>query len=174
MKKFILPSLIVVIIAMGTYIVIDKYPATNNDAQNIGQKSNQEVVNQEKQSEDLFTKKKECAGYKNDIMKDILTPNLVYNDSDPELTEIFYSPNRNSCLYVFDYYKSPDCLKMDSDTYIKVGCQFKESQIVDFLTKEMIYSSVTYDNCFERVLKNKDADTSVCKTISDIVDKLKN
>jgi len=159
---------------MGTYIVIDKYQVTNDNAQNIGQKSNQEAVNPKKQSEDLFVKKKECAGYKEKIMEDILTPNLVYKNSDPELTEIFYSPKRNSCLYVFDYYKSSDCLKMDTDTYFKVGCQFKESQIVDFLTKETVYSSVTYDNCFERVSKNKDADITVCESVSEKVDELKN
>jgi hypothetical protein len=137
------------------------------------QKIDQKIADTDNQSEDLFAKKKECASFKDKIMEDILTPNLVYDDSDPELTEIFYSPKRNSCLYIFDYYKSPDCLKMDTDTYFKVGCQFKESQIIDFLTKETVYYSITYNNCLERELKNKNTDISICKTISEKADELK-
>lgn len=174
MKKFIAPILVAIIVVLGTYIIFNKYQSSKNDAQNNSQKINQITPNTEKQSGDLLANKKECAGYKDKIMEDILTPNLVYNDSDPELTEIFYSPKRNSCLYVFDYYKSPDCLKMDTDTYIKAGCQFKESQIVDFLTKETVYSSVTYNNCFERLLNKKDADISACKTVSEKAEELKN
>lgn len=173
MKKFIAPILIAIIIVMGAYIIFDKYQSYKNDAQNNNQKTDQVAPSTEKQLEDLFAKKKECASYKDKIMEDILTPNLVYNDLDPELTEIFYSPKRNSCLYIFEYYKSPDCLKMDIDTYIKGGCQFKESQIVDFLTKETVYNSVIYDNCFERLLNKKDADMSVCKTVLEKADELK-
>ncbi len=174
MKKFITPILLAVIIIMGAYIVFNKYQSSKNDAQNNNQETSQNAINTEKQSGDLFAKKKECAGYKDKIMEDILTPNLVYNESDPELTEIFYSPKRNSCLYVFDYYKSPDCLKIDTDTYVKVGCQFKESQIVDFLTKEIVYSSATYNNCFERLADKENSDISVCKTVSDKAEELKN
>lgn len=174
MKKFITPILVAIVVVMGGYIVFDKYQSSKNDAQNNNQEISQVAPNMEKQSEDLFAKKKECANYKDKIMEDILTPNLVYKNSDPELTEIFYSPKRNSCLYIFDYYKSSDCLKMDTNTYFKVGCQFKESQIVDFLTKETVYSSATYNNCFERLLNKKDVDMSVCKTVSEKAEELKN
>lgn len=166
MKKFIMPILVAIVIIMGAYIIFDKYQ--KNDNENNSQKST------EKQSEDLFAKKKECAGYKDKIMEDILTPNLIYNNSDPVLIEIFYSPKRESCLYVFEYYKSPDCLKMNAGTYIKAGCQFKESEIIDFLTKETVYSTVTYKNCLERLTEKEGVDISICKTVSERVEELKN
>ncbi|MDP3245107.1 MAG: hypothetical protein Q8M83_05645 [bacterium] len=174
MKKFIIPILVATIVVLGAYIVFDKYQSSKNDAQNNNQVISQIASNTEEQSGDLFTKKKECAGYKDDIMEDILTPNLLYDESDPILEEIFYSPKRNSCLYTFRYYKSPNCLKVDIDTYVKMLCGAKERQIVDFLTKETVYSSVTYNNCFERLLNKKDADITICKTVSEKVDELKN
>lgn len=172
MKKFITPILVTIIMVMSGYIIFDKYQSSKDSARNNEQKISQNISSVEKQSENLFAKKKECAGYKDKIMEDIMMPNLVYHDSDPELTKIFYSPKRNSCLYIFDYYKYPDCLNMDTDTYVKVGCQFKESQIVDFLTKEIVYSSATYNICFEHLTDKENADITACKTVSEKAEEL--
>ena len=171
MKKFITPILVAIIIVMSGYIIFDKYQSVKEDTQNNNQKIGQIALDMNKPSEDLFEKKKECASYQEEITQDI---SFAYDDSDPVLEEIFYSPKRNSCLYVFRYYWTPECLKLDIDQFLEWKCQIKDQQIVDFFTKETVYDSTTYKNCFERLMDKEGADISICKTVSEKVEELKN
>lgn len=54
--------------------------------------------------DELFEKKQECISYRNDINQDILRRFSVevWEFEDSEL-EIFYSPSKNSCLYLVHF-----------------------------------------------------------------------
>jgi hypothetical protein len=52
-------------------------------------------------------------------------------------------------------------------------CTKKDKELVDFLTKEYIYSSTDYEKCIENLLKRENADLSICKTIEDKIEELK-
>lgn len=85
-------------------------------------------VNPEKEvtNSSQFEKKQECAKYKQDIENDI---NKNYNDSTriAFLTEIFYSPKRDSCLYTFKI----DVLNNKSLTSILKLEDYLSSQLVE-------------------------------------------
>ena len=54
--------------------------------------SNQQIDNQ------LFEKKQECAGYYNQVLDE--TKSNRWIEKKFEISEIFYSPTRNSCIWV--------------------------------------------------------------------------
>ena len=124
--------------------------------------------------DDLFKKNQECAKYKNDIIKDLSDPTFIISWQDPILEKIFYSNKRKSCLYSFRHYKIDNCVddnKMSFEDNLKY-CT-KDKELVDFLTKEYIYSSTDYDKCIENFSKRENADLSICKTIEEKIEELK-
>jgi hypothetical protein len=173
MKKFVTPVLMVIIIVLGAYILFNNYIFPQRDIQNIDKEEDQSILLQKELPEDSFTKKKECASHQEEIMQDILNPTFVYNDSDPVLEEIFYSPERNSCLYVFRYYWTKECSKLDTEQYFKWNCQNKIQQIEDFFTKETVYDSTIYDKCYDRLSSIENANPSSCMSVSRMIDRLK-
>lgn len=86
----------------------------------------------------FFEKKKECAGYRDEILKDIFNPVMVLKDQNPQIKKIFYSPVRNSCLYLMKY--SPSLA-------YGVSSGHYEYEIIDFLTKEWLYGTTQYNRC---------------------------
>lgn len=79
------------------------------------------IAELEKQIRDIsFEKQKECGNLQNAAQEQIS------KNSDAEVTMIFYSPKRNSCLFTSGYiYK-----------------QIAQMQIHDFYTKEVIHQEI--------------------------------
>ncbi|MEI6426371.1 MAG: hypothetical protein WCO66_03395 [Candidatus Absconditabacteria bacterium] len=103
----------------------------------------------------LFQKKQECVGYKEKIEKGL---------GESSLETIFYSPVRNSCVYIISL---SDSLFIREDMY-------------DYLTNEKIGSRAwnTIERCDsmfsgEKLLSCKQKNEQNLKEISDTVEKLK-
>jgi hypothetical protein len=118
-------------------------------------------------SDEGFKKKQECANYKEEMLEDINNPTYTRYKLDPELNEIFYSPKRKSCIYVYENFPIEDCLNLDlpHEEYIKF-CT-KDVSIVDFLTKETIFvennnQREQYIKCFDSVRQSKDPNYDLC------------
>ena len=75
-------------------------------------------------------------------MADINTENLSYRKGDPVLEEIFYSPKRESCLYVFRYWPTAEWCEENEDSMdiydLAKYCIMKNKVIVDYFTKEVL------------------------------------
>ena len=127
MKKFITPILIAIIIVMGGYIIFEKYQTSKNDVQNNNQEVSQIATDTEKQSGDLFTKKKVCFDQLDKIQQIIKESNG--NLEGEVLEEIFYSPTLNTCLYTSSF-----STNIDGENYIL------SYDIYDALTLKALYS----------------------------------
>jgi len=88
----------------------------------------------------LFEKKQECTNYQ-DQMKEDLAKRYPADIIDQNLyvDEIFYSPQKNSCLYHAEL--------VSGDTHLH--------HIIDFLTKEslMFCVSALDENCYDSIKK---------------------
>ena len=101
-----------------------------------------EVLVTEESERDFFALKKECASSNDAIIADINAENLIYRKGDPVLEEIFYSPKRESCMYVFRYWPMPEWCEANRDTMsfdeqVKY-CFLKNKVLTDFFTKEVV------------------------------------
>ena len=79
--------------------------------------------------DELFQKKQECAKLESKMKEQLESPERYgwrREDTTLYLTEIFYSPSRNSCLYKSEF--------IYSDIY--------DLSINDYFTKEVVYSSL--------------------------------
>ena len=118
--------------------------------------------------ESLFEKKQACASYRDEIWEDIREPTLVYDTLDPQLEEIFYSPVRDSCLYVFEHLRI-ECEDLSgTELFLEAGCIRKTEQAVDFLTKDFLFDSESYYQCLDAAL-----DPDVCKSFDEKLNDLR-
>ena len=120
-----------------------------------------------KNDDELFKKKQECADYKDLILKDIKDPTYTRYKLDPEITEIFYSPIRKSCVYVYESYPLEKCTnpELAHEDYL-IYC-IKEVTIIDFLTKETLFlENITkreqFSKCFNSVSKANNHNFDAC------------
>lgn len=81
--------------------------------------------------DNLFEKEQECISYKDEMIKD-LAPHYIVDTTD-FIKEIFYSPIRNSCIYVRGTFDN----------------QYENRIITDFLTKEEIEVQGWSHNCLD-------------------------
>ena len=119
------------------------------------------------QDDGIFKKKKECSEYENKMMEDINNPTYTRHKLDPELNEIFYSPIRKSCIYIYETFPIESCLNsnLPNEEYIKY-CT-KEISVVDFLSKEILFvenynKREQYDMCFDKISKSENKNYDVC------------
>ena len=82
-------------------------------------------------ADQLFEKKKECAGYKTSMENDA---KKYYWENYKRVSEIFYSPQVNSCLYVVLYY--PNQSTVTKDIAYKLPYE-----VFDFFTKKPLWSA---------------------------------
>ena len=79
-------------------------------------------------ADQLFEKKQECAKLENDMRAQLESPERYWwrlEDTTIYLSEIFYSPSRNSCLYKSEF--------IMGDNY--------DLAINDYFTKEVVYQT---------------------------------
>jgi len=75
--------------------------ATNPPTQDTNQQQNIAPVQQTQPTNDLFAKKENCANLRDKMQEQL----VAYPDNSTDcfdITQIFYSPARNSCLYIAD------------------------------------------------------------------------
>ena len=133
-------------------------------------------VKEESDTNLQFNKKKECASYKEEMYKEIPLAQRI-GEFPAIIKEIFYSPKRNSCIYVYANESGLKAKIAEKDFYY----------IIDYFTKETIYSSFEYDVCKEMLYLEKcdnlegenldnckiKTDISTCKHPTTLVDELK-
>ncbi len=113
----------------------------------------------------IFEKNKECASFKSDMIVDI--NDEFSDDSEAELHKIFYSEKLNSCLYVVKYI-TPWCppywltdTPLFEERYKTLHCHLKSSALINFFTKERIFSSSP--NMYFSCLNSYDKDIGISR-----------
>lgn len=162
MKKLLVLPLLFLVLSGCTSSSKDEEMAFSTKIQEL---EKQIATLQTEKEDNFFKKKQECASHKNDILTDLRKPDMVVSREDPQIQEIFYSSKRNSCMYIFRHFAEPSevCEKSDlSSQYGIENCIQKVYELVDFFTKEWIYSSTNYDKC---ITQNESSNISNCKSL---------
>ncbi len=151
MKKILIISLLLILssCSIDWNWEKDKRIAEQNNKITILEKQIQDFKKENENENDLFKKKQECAKYQDEIIKELKNPDFIMKELDPVIEQIFYSPVMKTCLYSFRYLKWDYCNRDDLTQELSLSCLHKDKSIVDYFTKEEIYSSIKYDNCIK-------------------------
>lgn len=122
----------------------------------VGQETKTNQVQQAKSDNDIFKKKQECEKYLEKANS--ITSENSMNGLDPTEPEIFYSPQKNSCL---TYYTTRSRNLPIKDTIWGY-------MIVDLLTNETVYQKLYLYEEYNSVQKIDDASNDFNKKIEEL------